>query len=178
MVTRLEGMKRVDTLLNAVAALPPSHICQIDIVGDGPERKLLGDLAEQLEIADRVHFHGWQTNPFPYLKRASAMVLASNYEGFSNSVLEAMVIGVPVITSHCSTDAEQMAEQGIALGFPVGDSERLKQCIMLLLDDGENRQSMIEKGRQLADKHSLFNALPAYELMIEAAIARHGASLR
>ena len=87
-VSRLDPMKRIDTLLAAAVGLPSELDWRIDIVGDGPQRATLVALARELGIAGRVHFHGWQKNPYPVMRHAAATVLASTYEGFSNTVLE------------------------------------------------------------------------------------------
>ncbi len=74
------------------------------ILGEGeagfPDR--LRDEAVSLDVQDSVTFCGWQKNPFSFLKYAGVYVLASLYEGFPNSVLEAMAAGIPVVSDDCA----------------------------------------------------------------------------
>jgi N-acetylgalactosamine-N,N'-diacetylbacillosaminyl-diphospho-undecaprenol 4-alpha-N-acetylgalactosaminyltransferase len=81
------------------------------ILGEGPERLNLVELAARLGVADRVLLPGFAANPFPLLKHALAFVLPSNAEGFPNGLVEAMALGVPVISTNCpSGPSEILAE--------------------------------------------------------------------
>lgn len=71
----------------------------LHLVGDGVLRKELESLANSLQLQEVVQFHGQQANPIAYLKRSDLFILPSLYEGFPNSVLEAMACEVPVITT-------------------------------------------------------------------------------
>ena len=81
------------------------------ILGDGPERAALADRIEAAGLGDRVRLAGFSANPFPVLRRAAFFVSPSNAEGFPNSLLEAMCIGLPVISTNCpSGPSEVLAE--------------------------------------------------------------------
>ena len=73
-------------------------IC-LTLLGEGPLRPELERLAQQSGVADRVHFVGFQKNPYPFFAQADAFVLSSRYEGFPNVVLEALACGTPVIAT-------------------------------------------------------------------------------
>lgn len=169
-VSRLVSMKRIDTLLAAAGGLPSGLDWRIDIIGDGPERAALCALAERLGISNRVHIHGWQRNPYPAMGRATVTVLASTYEGFSNTVLESMALGTPVITSFCSSDARRMHDEGAALGFPVGDHLALRQHLQRVLTDAHLRAELDERGRRHARRHTLSQAVPEYEALVRDAV--------
>ncbi|MFN0191982.1 MAG: glycosyltransferase [Aestuariivirga sp.] len=80
------------------------------ILGEGPERKTLQKRAVALGLSDRVVMPGFAENPYPALRAAAFFVLPSNAEGFPNSLLEAMSVGVPVISTNClSGPAEILA---------------------------------------------------------------------
>lgn len=72
------------------------------LVGDGTFTEYK-KLAEDLQIADSVLFTGVQKNPFVYLKKASLYIMTSVMEGFPNSLVEAMAVGVPVMSVNCKT---------------------------------------------------------------------------
>lgn len=71
------------------------------ILGDGPLRRKLEVLAEDLNVQDSVDFLGFVENPYSYLKRASCFVFSSLYEGLGNALIEAMACQVPVISYDC-----------------------------------------------------------------------------
>lgn len=80
------------------------------IIGNGEfqnERKLV----KELGLEDRVFFTGGKTNPFSYLKYADLFVMSSVHEGFPNALVEAMTLGIPVVSTNCETGpAEILAE--------------------------------------------------------------------
>lgn len=84
-----------------IAALPMLAGVQLLIAGNGPDRKKLEDLAQHLNVADRVRFLGAlpQAELKNYYGAADALVLASSREGWANVLLEAMACGTPVIAS-------------------------------------------------------------------------------
>jgi glycosyltransferase involved in cell wall biosynthesis len=170
-VGRLFRRKRVDTLLNAVASLPSSLPWRIDVVGDGVDRAGLEAQARNLGIAERVQFHGWLANPFPIVSQASISVLCSEFAGFSNSVLEAMALNTPVITSLCTSDALEMCASGAALGFQVGDHLELGTQIERVLTIGKLRAELIDNARRYAERHTIPLAIREYEALVRDAIA-------
>lgn len=81
------------------------------ILGEGPERSNLTALVVRLGLQGRVHIPGFCANPFAVLKHAQLFILPSNAEGFPNSLLEAMALGLPVISTNClSGPSEVLAE--------------------------------------------------------------------
>ncbi len=59
--------------------------------------------ADDLGVADVVHFAGLQKNPYPYLKKGSLYLLTSYWEGFPNALVEAMAMGLPAVATDCMT---------------------------------------------------------------------------
>jgi glycosyltransferase involved in cell wall biosynthesis len=169
-LARLRRIKRVDTLLKAAAGLPQHPPWRIDILGDGEDRAALETEAQSLGVGGRVQFHGWVQNPYPIISHASLLVLCSEYEGFSNSVLEAMVLRTPVITSMCTSDAREMCARGAALGFAVGDHLELRAKLELALTSKELRAELGENGWGFAQRHTIPSAILDYEVLVRDAI--------
>lgn len=97
-VGRLSPEKGLDRLLTAVPALLTKRpLAQLWIVGEGAERAALMRQAVRLGIAPRVHFTGFQANPYPWMKHADLMVLPSRFEGTPNTVLEAIACECPLV---------------------------------------------------------------------------------
>jgi glycosyltransferase involved in cell wall biosynthesis len=169
-VGRLDFMKRMDTVVDAFGLLEGRSRCGLVIVGDGEERQALEAQVKALGLEKSVTFTGRLENPFPLMRGASAFVLASEFEGFSNSVLEAMFCDVPVITSFCSTDAREMCDQGAALGFEVGDTLQLSRHISAVVDDESVGRKLVSRAREYRARHEVNQAIPVYEGVIRSVV--------
>lgn len=71
------------------------------LLGMGGEMSACEQLADELGVLDRVIFMGFQSNPYPFIKSATAMILASQFEGFGIVIAESLSLGVPVISTDC-----------------------------------------------------------------------------
>ncbi|MDQ7032925.1 MAG: glycosyltransferase [Desulfonauticus sp.] len=83
---------------------------QLIIIGDGPLKDYLNTLSLQLCIQDKVFFAGFQKNPISWISRADLFVLTSIWEGFPNVLLEAMAIGIPVISTDCFSGPREILD--------------------------------------------------------------------
>ena len=113
-VGRLARQKNLPTLIRALARANTERPGNLLVIGRGskPARAKLAALAASLGIGDRVDFAGEKSNPYPYLRAASAFVLASLWEGRSNVLLEAMACDVPIVASRSAGDAEELLDYG------------------------------------------------------------------
>lgn len=148
-LARLERQKRIDRLLHALAALPADVHCII--AGEGPDRAKLEALATDLVLSARVHFLGFRRDVRTILDALDVFVLTSDWEGLANSMLEAMAVGVPVISTRVSgaNSALGMEADGAAPGLVVDfDAAALSAALRQLLDDAALRARMGEIGRQ------------------------------
>ena len=136
------------------------------IVGTGPEKLNLEKKTAGLNVSHRVIFTGNLDNPFPLISKASALIITSEYEGFSNSVLEAMFCNVPVITSLCSSDAVDMCNIGAAIGYDVGDYEQLTKHMIDILNNPAISDVVVKIAKKYRSIHSINKAIPFYERLL------------
>ncbi len=94
-VARLSAEKGIDRLIRAVARL--SIPFQYHIIGEGNKRQELQQLINDLQLADKIFLCGEEINPYYDMGDATLMLSGSHYEGFPNSLLEAGMLGIPVI---------------------------------------------------------------------------------
>ena len=101
------------------------------LCGEGSDFDILSQLCISLNIVDRVHFLGYVPEPYKLIQDASVFVLPSLYEGMPNVLLEAICIGVPVISSNCpSGPYEILGSSYPDLLYEPTDISRLSNLIL------------------------------------------------
>lgn len=163
-VGRMVPLKGFDLLLDAVARIGPSERPAVILVGDGPERVALEERAERLGIASRVHMVGQRSNPWGYIAQATALVVSSRTEALPNVIGEALVLGVPVVSTNCSRGIEEYLQHGsCGILVPPDDVEAMVSALKALLADGSLRDRLREAGRTRVDGFGLTAMVDAYE---------------
>jgi len=150
----LRKEKRVDVLLRAFALVSDEQpYFHLSIIGSGPLEWELRQLADELGIQKRIEWHGWQMQVTPFLNEADFLVLPSEpgVETLSMAVLEAMALGLPVI----STDVGSMRmavvpETGIII--PHGDVAALAEAMRKMVSNRHLRVRMGEEARLRQEK--------------------------
>ncbi|WP_419807678.1 glycosyltransferase [Sphingomonas sp.] len=133
-VGRLVPEKGFDTLLEAMFLIRRHRAIRLVILGDGPLRRTLSDLAHRLGIDGDVDLAGYQSNPFSYMKHASVFVLSSTSEGLPSVLVEALAVGTCVVSTDCPTGPREILGEGSPALVPVGDPARMASAIMATLD--------------------------------------------
>lgn len=146
-VGRLAAVKDQQLLLTALHLLltrrPEWHtILRLIIVGDGPERKALESQIERLSLQNQVWLAGDRDDIPDMLRTMDVFVLPSLGEGISNTILEAMASGLPVIATAVGGNPELVKKHQTGLLFPAGDSTALANAITRLIDDQALRLQM------------------------------------
>lgn len=146
-VERLEeSQKDVSTLLRAYAKArteADGPFPGLVVVGAGRDEAMLHHLASELHIEDATVFTGFQSDAAPYISRAEALVLASKYEGFGLVLVEAMVLGRPVVASDCPSGPAEVLDGGRAgILVPVGDVDALASALSQLAADPAMRERL------------------------------------
>ena len=133
-IGRLHPQKDFPTLIHAFAQARQVRSARLMILGDGPERERLTALIEEMGLADDITLLGFVQNPYAYMAKASAFVLSSLYEGLPTVLIEAMAVGIPVISTNCKSGPTEILAQG-KYGFlaPVGDSKAISEAILSVL---------------------------------------------
>jgi len=134
-IGRLTRQKDFGTLMEAFAIVRTSRKCRLVILGDGADLDDLRSLARARGVADDVDFPGFQKNPYAYLSRASLFVLSSRWEGFGMVLVEAMALGIPVVSTDCPNGPREILEDGrYGTLVPVEDPVALAQAMARTLD--------------------------------------------
>ncbi len=123
----------------ALEAMPGAPRFRIVIVGDGPERVGLAQLASQLGIEQRIAFAGFQRDTKPYYAMATVMAVPSHSEGSPNVVLEAMAAGLPIAANAVGGVPEILEENVTGLMVPPRNPEAMAKALLRILSDAELR---------------------------------------
>jgi glycosyltransferase involved in cell wall biosynthesis len=162
-VGRLVNQKGFSYLLEAVELVNRKIPLQLMIIGDGVLREELKKKAEGLGIEDKVDFLGIKKNPFAYMKRCSLFVLSSLHEGLPNVLIEAMALGLPVISTRCPTGPSEIIEDGRSgILVPVGDPHAIAEAILRVLGDAQLRHTLSVEAKRRARDFSLENMISKY----------------
>ncbi len=137
---RLSEQKNIPLLLNAFHDFVQIHNdYDLNIYGEGHLLNTLVEMCGILGIGDKVSFKGFSNDIHNLVKDAAMFVLPSNYEGLSNSMLEAMALGIPTICTDCPIGgAKMMIEDGYnGMLVPLNDKEALVKSMRRIAEDSE-----------------------------------------
>jgi N-acetylgalactosamine-N,N'-diacetylbacillosaminyl-diphospho-undecaprenol 4-alpha-N-acetylgalactosaminyltransferase len=139
--------------------------CNLLLLGKGEEEDKLKGLANRLGLTSRIIFAGFDNNPYKYLAKASCFVLSSDFEGFPNSLQEALACNLPVISTDCrsgpreilapDTDINKTLQDEIEVGkygilVPVNNPALLEKGMRLLYTDRALRENLSLKAHERA----------------------------
>lgn len=113
-VGRLEAVKGYDRLIEAIKRIDKADF-DVVIIGDGTQKAVLSNQIIKDGLYDRIKLLGEKKNPYPYIKAADALVCSSIEESFGFTLIEAMTLKTPIISTRCGGVEEiiQVESQGI-----------------------------------------------------------------
>jgi glycosyltransferase involved in cell wall biosynthesis len=139
----LRAAQRVSEAVSDVAFL---------LAGEGELQESLKQLAAQLEISGKTFFLGRSENIAQLLSISDVCVLSSKAEGFSNSILEYMAAGRPVVATDVGGAREAIVEHETGYTVPSGNDELMAERIISLLRDPAKARLMGEQGRRVVEE--------------------------
>ena len=154
-VGRLVSQKNLSGLLNAwaKARCSFSEEWNLIIVGDGPMRLELEAIVKEINLIESVLIVGMKCNIAQWMAASDIYISASNAEGMSNTLLEAMSSGLPVVVTRVSGVNELVEAHGSGIVVDVGDMEGLANALVRLTGDLLLRKKMGRQGRHVTQQH-------------------------
>ena len=141
---RLLPQKDFATLIRAVASIQKTKPCRLVIIGEGPERANLEQLAESLQLSgESFQLPGFVDETEKYYREADVFVLPSKWEGLPNVVLEALSYGLPVVATDCSGGTREIfSEAPEAHLVAIGDVAAMAAKIIKFLEQAPEPEEM------------------------------------
>lgn len=166
-VGRLAAQKRLHDVVWAFQLLHQIvENARLVLIGTGPECDALAELATSFGCRDRVVFAGHREDASSLMIAFDAFVLASEFEGMSNSFMEAMAMGLPCIASDISANRELIADGESGLLFPVGKSPHLAKLCARVLNDSDLAFRLGQAARQhIVTQHTLEQMVAAHHAL-------------
>lgn len=149
---RLTMQKNFSLLINSFAEICndfPEY--KLEIYGEGPLKESLINETKNLGIREKVIFKGYVNNLGDCIQDTSLFVLSSDFEGIPNALMEAMALGLPVISTDCPAGGSKVLIENKINGVlvPIKDIEALKKEIANMLTDSSMRNYMGENARKI-----------------------------
>ena len=168
-VGRLNDQKGLKNLIKACYTLNQNGLngkFSLEIIGDGPSRKILEKLTKDTCLQNRVFFTGWvsRSQIADKYNAADIFVLPSLDEGMSNALLEAMATGLPVVASDVA-GANLLTNEVNALIVSVNNDQMLSNALKKLILDRDLREKIGQNGIKIARRYSWEKVAQAYDAL-------------
>jgi glycosyltransferase involved in cell wall biosynthesis len=125
---------------------------RLDIVGDGPDRTVLEDLCDELQLRSHINFLGFRNDVHELLPQADLFVLSSVTEGLPMTLLEAMAAGLPIVSTNVGGISELVNHNETGLLVPPQSPEALAGAILELMHDPQRAVNMGHSGRRRVEE--------------------------
>lgn len=176
-VGRLHRLKGFDLLVQAFAEVAQRHPdWDLWIAGEGAERSALETAVKAAGLEGRVMLPGRVGNIGAWYQRADLYALSSRVEGLSNTLLEAMASGCPVLACDCDTGPREIIRDDIdgVLVQPAGEVASLARGLEALMGDEARRQRLAHEGLAIRERFSVESVLGRWEHLFDEITAEPG----
>jgi glycosyltransferase involved in cell wall biosynthesis len=137
------------------------------LLGSGPEKERIQQYVEENGLQKSFTFLGYQTNPYKYVAKCDLFVCTSSAEGFSTAATEALILGVPVVTTPVSGMKEMLGEHNEYGIVTEGTEESLHQAIKELLEDSDKLKHYKEQATRRGKDFSKEKTVKMVEELLE-----------
>lgn len=155
---RLVPQKNLELLIDAFSDIANAFPdVSLEIFGEGPERNRLEKKIRDMKLESRVHLPGYSDNIYARMRACAMFVSSSDYEGISNSMLEAIALGVPTICTDCPVGGAREVIRSGENGFlvPTGDRKALADAMRRMLENPQLAERMSRTGAELRKEISV-----------------------
>lgn len=173
--SRLAPQKNLPLLIQAFEIVLNKYSdCELHIYGQGPLETELQHLIQQKKLQEKVKLKGFTKSVCEKVNEAEIFALSSDYEGMSNSMLEALAMGMPVVVTDCPIGgARMLIEDGVnGILVPVNDKESMANAIVDLLENETKRRELGENALKIRESNSVANIINMWQDFIKVSMER------
>ncbi len=156
-------VKRVEDVIKVFAKVREKINSKLLMVGDGPERPVMEELAKELGVEEDVRFLGKQEQMEEILVVSDLFILPSEYESFGLSALEAMAASAPVISTNVGGLPEVNIHGKTGYLADLGDVESMSKFVIEILGNENTLATFKKNAFEQANKFDIQNIVPLYE---------------
>jgi glycosyltransferase involved in cell wall biosynthesis len=173
-VGRLVEVKGFAALINAFGALAEKHLeWDLIILGEGPLRPALENQVEQLGLQSRISLPGRAGNVGEWYAKADVYVLSSKFEGFPNTLVEAMAYGLAPVSFDCDTGPRDIIRHEIdGLLVPAQNADELTKALDKVMSDDALRKKYAEKALEVRERFSMVNIVAQWEKLFSELLSK------
>ncbi len=164
-ISNFRKVKRVADVMHVFSKVNQEVKSKLLLVGDGPERYVIEELCRELELCDRVTFLGKIQDTRSVLELSDIFVLPSETESFGLAALEAMAVGVPVISSNSGGIPEVNIHGYSGFLSDVGDTADMAKNALKLLSSEETLAEFKKNAIKRAREFDIRKIVGQYELL-------------
>ena len=163
-VGHFESGKGFDYLIKAFKLVIEKGInANLIILGEGTERNIFENLTKNLGLENYVIMPGFKENPYKYMKNSDVFVLSSISEAFPYVLLEAMICGVPIITTEYPSFKDIITNNINGISVPIKDEKTLANAVAELLKNKEMAKRLTENAIKKVKDIKLEKIVNEYE---------------
>jgi glycosyltransferase involved in cell wall biosynthesis len=170
-IGRMDMQKGFDYLLESFAAIASQYShWDLVILGEGPEHNRLIQQVADLKMQHRVLLPGRAGNMAEWYARADLYVMSSRFEGFPNTLVEAMAHGCAAVSYDCDTGPRDIIRDGVdgLLITPVGDVPALTQALDRLMGNDAERNQMAQRATEVRERYSMPRILAQWDALFDS----------
>ena len=172
-VGRLYPQKDQKTMIEAFAKVSERHPdWKLVIFGEGPQRRALETMIQdpRFKIQDKVFLPGRSENIIDELKKSKIFCLSSVYEGMSNALVEAICVGLPIVTTKVSGTEELIKDGENGFIVNVGDKEAMAKALVKIIEDENLQNQFTEKNKAQAIKFETNTIVDQWENLVNSVV--------
>lgn len=173
---RLSHQKNLFMMIDSISdVINKGTECTLDIFGAGPLHDNLLQYIKGKHLETYVFLKGFSQNIHVEMANSCAFLISSNYEGISNSMIEAMAIGVPVVATDCPIGGARMFVKDNENGYlvPLGDQKRFSFAVQRLLNYSQENKKMGENAKIIRDELTAEKISEAWLIFLEKVIRKN-----
>ena len=169
-VGRLAPQKNIEMLIEAFSLIEKKYPnVTVTVYGEGPEREKLENQIAMLKLENKIFLPGANRNVLETIRDAAIFAFPTNFEGFPNVLVEAIAMGIPVVSTNFATGvAKEIVDENVGLVVPCCDTKAFAEAMDALLSSPEKRKQIRYMSRKAIEPFAVEKVIDKWKRLIES----------